>query len=473
MVQGQQKTAGMFEGADGIDVRDFLVLLWRRKILIVVMLVLGVGLAFTVLSTIKPRYTASALILIQNNSAQQVSKDLVQLLKSKTFDTTFILTELEILKSRNLASQVIKRLDLINDPEFGAEAKGSADASEQYFRDLSVDGTKLKTLPPEAIDGQVTSTVTNFLEHLKVNSIPGSIAVRVSFTSENPYKAALISNAVVNVYKGQKAHEDVETQRRLTGWLDARLKALRAQVFEAETEIQAYKADNELAEKKIDIISADQIAELNAQLIKAQADRSEIQVTLGQLKKEGALDGVSSLSFGNDSASVMKALRLEEARLKSDISELSNRYGHKHPKIKKKNSEVESVRASLELEQKKIRGALQTEFKIADARVRDIERQISEAAQEISENTDALIKLRELEREVDSSRLVLKTFLETYKRSVGRDGLQASGVKVISDASVPQVPSYPNKLLFIALGAFLSLFLTVVFIVLVEKSTVE
>lgn len=414
----------------------------------------------------KPLYTSQAVILIQNNAGKLAIKDLSQLIKSKSLNTDFVLTEIEIIKSRNMVSQVVKRLGLIDDPELSNHTH--VPQNDQNFKALLVDGTTFESLPPETLDAKVSMTINKFLERLRVVSIPGSTAVQINFTSENPYKSAIITNAIVDIYTNQKISEQTRLQQRLSEWFDERLHNLREQALETDRKMQKYKIEHELTEDQTDIISTNHLNKLNEQLTAAQLKKSEVAVTLQQLNKPDDFENIEALTSNDVNFGILKNLRLEELRLKTEISDLSNRYGPKHPVIKKKKSEIDTIQKSLRSEVQEIKNALNTEIKIADAKAKDLERQIRSNIKNISNNADTLMILRELEREADSAELALRTFLETYKNIAWQDMLPGSGVQVISDASVPTHPSFPNSPLFLLLSAFISLFLGMSFAIFRE-----
>ena len=99
-----------------IDLRNFLLMLWRRKFLIVFVMLAFVGLVFFFVNSVQPRYTARSLILIENRF--DPGPELRALMSNMRVDTTFILSEAEVIKSRTMATRVIDKLGLMNDPEF-------------------------------------------------------------------------------------------------------------------------------------------------------------------------------------------------------------------------------------------------------------------------------------------------------------------------------------------------------------------
>ena len=327
------------------------------------------------------------------------------------------------------------------------------------FKDLHVNGIEMKVLNAEAVYEDAAATVSRFLEHLSVISVPGSLAIKVSFASKNPQKAAFIVNNVVDEYLAQRLEEKHQTHQRLTEWLNKRLVEMRGQVSDAEQKAEAFRAENNLLLGKRGVISSEQLSALNAELVDAQTALVETEVKLKQAKKlSGNADNISAMSKVVN-AGLMKELELQQIRLKTEISELSNRYGEKHPVMVNKTSELAELKKKIAEELDTARNTLASELSIAKARVAEIQKEIKGASNQVNENGGALIRLRELDREAEASRMVLKTFLETYKKTLGRNDLQEPGAQVLSYANVPLEPSSPNKALITSLGAFVA-FLT-------------
>ncbi|MCK6418589.1 MAG: polysaccharide biosynthesis tyrosine autokinase [Alphaproteobacteria bacterium] len=469
------------------DIRSLLLMLWRRKLFIIGTVFMGLALMAIAITFITPRYTARALILIESNNNQPYAKELQLVLGGAQFDTTLILGEIEVLRSRTMARQLIERLDLMNDPEFNSripfsqpdnpekkqEQKPSkAEGKREIlgsFKQLSVYSAEIDSLPPEVIDRQIAEVVTQFLDNLNVRAIPGSFAIQVEYTSSDPNKAALIANAVVDTYIEQRLEEKFKSTKKVTDWLDKRLSELRQQVESSEAAVQEYKVRNNLVEGTRNVVSAEQLSELNSQLVLAKAMKAETEARLAQIqalsKSPSKFENASSIV----NSAVIQNLKQQEVTLMGRLSELSSRYGPKHPHIIKAIAELEEIRRALQLELGKVVDQTRNEVHFAQARVEALEGGLRELSGQRQEDNEAMIRLRALEREAEATRLIYDTFLEAYKRSDNQEELQDAQARVISYAIVPQAPSYPNRMLLLSLSAAISLFIGLAMAILIEK----
>jgi len=420
-----------------IDISGLLAMIWQKKLLLLLVFACGFVLTLWASTLIKTKFTAHSIVLVRSERASSQIEELVSLVKSSSFNTASILTEIEVFKSRTLAERVVKRLDLATDNEF---TSGSMS---------------------QAKEAKIESSVSKFLDHLSVASVPGSLAVRVSFTSKSPQKAAFITNAIVDEYFTQRLEAQDATQSRLAEWLNKRLVELRQQVMSVERKVEKFRVDNNLVATEENVVVVNNIEALNRELIDAQAKYLDAKIKLEQSQRaSGRIDNLSAMQkFTN--AGLVKDLELQKVKLSAELSELSNRYGDKHPTMVNKQDELRELERKIDQEFNKATRVLRNDLNIAKARVSELEKEITEAekdiTQQVTHNGDALVVLRELERESEASQMVLKTFLETYKKTLGRNDLQDPGAKILSHASIPQEPSSPKKALIISLGTFLSL----------------
>ena len=105
----------------GIDFVGMLMMLWRLKGIIVSVAVLIFIIGMAIMFTVKPRYTAVAMISVGQPPTQVLNVDSV--LQGVPMDALRIGTEVQILQSRSLAERVVTRLGLMADPEFNPKLR--------------------------------------------------------------------------------------------------------------------------------------------------------------------------------------------------------------------------------------------------------------------------------------------------------------------------------------------------------------
>ncbi|MFP4313760.1 MAG: GumC family protein [Alphaproteobacteria bacterium] len=461
-----------------IDIRAILLMFWRRKYVIFSIVLIGMSLSFMVLSVIDKKYTARSVVLVEGSMGQQRIPEELNLFMNNVFqvNSSVVLNELEIIRSRNMARKVIDRLELLTDPEFNPSYRQSLEKyapellnSKQSFKSFNIYQSEMDNIPPELVDYQLNTTITNFLNNLDLRTISGSFAIQIQYTSKDPAKAALIANTVADVYIDERLQQKFEAGRKITDWLDQRLKELREQVREAEYAVARYQAENNLTQGIRNVLSAEQVSQINSQLINAKAQKVEVEARLEQI--ETIMRGNGSLETSSDIVQVpfIRDLRSTESALLTEYKELSKRYGERHPRMVALTAELENVQEKIQDEMRKVVLSMENEVAVAKTRVEVLEEGLAELKDVRNVDNEKMIRLNELMREAESNRLIMENFMQTYKRSDEQEELQEPGARVLSFAVVPTKPSYPDHLLILSLSLALSLFLGLLLSLLLEK----
>lgn len=461
-----------------IDLRNFLLMLWRRKFLILAVMVVSLAMVFAFVNMVQPKYTAKAIVMIENRF--DPGPELRALISSMRVDTTLILSEAEVLKSRTLAAKVIDRLDLVNDPEFNPRLRtggqntmsevfsGTKKENEARFKALSVFDQESE-MQAELIGGETGFVIDRFLRNVYARPIPGSFVLQIEFTSQDPKKAALIANTIVDTYIDQRLEAKFKATQKLTDWLDKRLDGLRTQVRESEAAVEEYRSENNLVVGSRMEVTAQQLSELNSQLVMAKSLEAQSEAKLDQL--QNWIKNPANIETTTEALNsrVIQNLKMEESSVLRKISDLSSRYGEQHPEMINARNELADLRSNMAQEMRVIAEGLKAELSVARARVAALEQSLDQIEDVKQVENQASIKLRELARESESSQMIFDTFLETYKKSDDQESLQEAEARVISYATVPRGASYPNKPLFLSLTAAVSFFLGIALSLLLEK----
>ena len=166
---------------------------------------------------------------------------------------------------------------------------------------------------------------------------------------------------------------------------------------------------------------------------------------------------------------IVQKLKLDHARKEAELSQLSNRYGPKHPEILKIKSEIAEIKNVIRGEIATMTSSVENEVRVADMRVAAIEAGMVEAGGRKAMDDERMVDLRALEQEAEATRTILDNFLKNYKQGIDAGELQQPSAKIISYAVVPRAAAYPNKMLIISLSCVASLFLGIALSLLFEK----
>ena len=434
-----------------VDLRRLLMLLWRRKWMVILIMAVALVSAFFITSMLPNRYTANALVLIENESINRSSIDLQDFMSNVRLDSTLVLSEVEVIKSHDLAATVLKKLSML--PDVGDSGS---------FKTLSIDNVNTN-------DNVSVGNVSAFLRSVKVKPVPGSFVIQVEYTANDPEYAALVVNTIVDTYIEERLNSKFKATQKVTNWLDSRLKTLKEQVRVSEAIVEEYRAKNNLISGARYEMTAQQMSEMNSLLVVAKSERAEAKAKLQEVEKLAS----SPRAFDNDSAVVnsknIQELKKVETDLLRQKAELSSKYGPKHPSIININAELSDLKSKMRFEISIIKDNIRNDLKLAEKKVALLEDSLNEVAGVKKGENQSMIKLRELERDAASSRMIYDNFLETYKRSDKQEELEEAEARIISYASVPEEPSYPNKPLIMSLTSAIALFIGITLVLVIEK----
>ena len=221
-----------------IDLAEAFRVLRRRRILVASILAVAVFGAGVYLAMTPARYTASSMLLFDVRKIEPFQQ---QGYPNAAADSAFVDSEVEVLKSENLARSVVRTLSLQSDPEFapsgGFAIQGLIEGIVQAV---------LGTSQTSKESDQFARVVRMFQKNLTIKRTGLTYVVSIDYRSMDPNKAARISNAAAEAYLVGELESKYQAARRANVWLQDRINELKAQAAKAERAVAEYKAKNDV-----------------------------------------------------------------------------------------------------------------------------------------------------------------------------------------------------------------------------------
>jgi uncharacterized protein involved in exopolysaccharide biosynthesis len=443
---------------------DLLRIVHRRRALIRNVAAATVALAIAVVAILPTRYSSSASLMLDSrkNNVTDISAVLSQL----PTDPSSIQNQIQILTSRELASHVIAKLRLYDDPEFNPSLKPGAVGSFVKALDPRSWFARDK---PDGSAGARDAIVDNFLKHVSVDSQGLSTTLTVTFTARDPARAAFIANALVDTYIEDQVDAKRAIGNRTTAWLLTRTQQLADQVQADEAAVQRYKAENNLNETSDGTSFADQqISAISNQLVLAKADLAQKQATN---------DRVTALIKAGDTADVSQILasplivqlRTQQAALIAQESDLSTRYGPLHPKMVAIQTQKKDLQDKIATEVSRLAGSISNDVVVARAQVGSLQASLAQAEKQAAAQNLVRVKLKALEANAQSTRTMYEAFVTRLRETQDQDVIQNPDAHVISRAPVPSAPSSPKRMLIVGASIPAGLLLGLLAALLAER----
>ena len=297
-----------------------------------------------------------------------------------------------------------------------------------------------------------------------------SYVISLSVTSEDPNKAADITNKMAEEYLVTQLEAKYNAAQRATEWLSKRIDELRGQVLEAEAKIVEYRTKNNLVDTSTQNNPITlQFFQLNTQLALAQAQRAETEARLTQarslLNSQGGI-GAAALVL---TSPLMDSLRAQETQLMRQLADMSTTFGENHPQMVNTRAEIQSVRDKMKDEVQRIVQDDLNEVAVAKAREQELNNSMAKLQGDAARVDLAGVELRDLTRDADTNRELFQTFLTRFREIVEQQGLAEADAKIMSAADVPNVPSHPKTALITLIAFAASVVLGVLLVFVIER----
>jgi capsular exopolysaccharide synthesis family protein len=488
------------------DIREIGRVLWRRIGVIVWSLLFVLALGATTIFSLVPRYTASAFVEI--NPRQTRIVDFEAVLSGLPADSATMETEIEILRSRNLAARAVEKLGLYQNPEFNSalaapglvelvvtgllaeldipdriaagepETRDETDAASTREKALidrllwslfgERDGKRIDLA--HIVEQERAVVVDTFLSRLQVTPQGRSRVMGIFFQSQNPRVAADAANTIADFYIVAQLEAKFEAAKRANAWLSDRIAGLREEVGIAERTVEQFRNKSGLIRGGTDAtLTGEQVSELNAQYIVERTRVAEAEARLRQAEK--LLGSSRDIETAGEvlSSVTIRDLRREETEVERRVAELSNEYGERHPRMINARAELIDVRDKIRLEISKIIQSLRNEVAVARARAGSLRGALERLKSEVASLNAAEVQLRALEREATASRQLLEQLLSRSKETASQTDFQQPDATIITAAVIPKQPSFPKKPLLFAVSLMLGTVIGLIAAFLVDR----
>lgn len=444
--------------ASQLDLRRLFTAFRRRlRLFLAVATIIFLAVILVTLSA-TPKYTATASVMLDVRQEQVVSAEAV--LSGLPADSSVVDTEVEILRSRQLADRVVKALQLDKDPEFNsriAEPRGLSGII-QIARNLVKSATPTDPKLQGAEEDRIQETVVDaVLNRLSIKRAGLTYVINVGFESDTASKAALIANKFSELYLLEQMEAKFDATQQATKWLNERLGELRVQVQADEAAVQQYKIANNLLSASGTNLTEQEISSYNQSLAMARAQVAEDQARLSTARQQLARG-----STGDDvgealSSPVVQQLRQQRAQVSATVADLQGRYGDLHPEMLKAKRQLSDIDTQIQQEIQRIISNLQAKAQVSAQRASAVSGSLGGAKGTLATNNRAMVRLNELQRSSDASRTLYESYLNRYKETSTQGGIEQSDARIVSKAKIPTKQSSPKVMLNFALGLLLAL----------------
>ncbi len=452
----------MESNAAPTDLKSLLSTVYRRFWLIVLSFLSVFVLVAYMTFTQTPMYKASAIV--QLDTEQQNVIDLGSVLSGLVASTAVIDTEVMVMKSKSLLTKVAIKQNLVEEPEFNPaliESKPSMmDGVKKQVKNLL--GMNTEVVDPfegmslDEREAVVLERAVKILSsRVNVERVGTTYLIKAEVTTMSPEMSARLANAVTDQYRVQQLETKLDATRRATEWLSDRVIALREEVEEKENRVAKFIADNDMETAMGNTLTEQNVAYLTTQKTQVEVELSRLRARYDSMRRQlasgGGVEGISEVL----ESPLITRLKEQLSTIRGRVGDLETRLGPQHPELIGARAEQADIESQINAEMNRIATNLENEVQVKQDQLNRIQAQINSANSKLRGNSLAMVRLRELERDAETSRVLYEEFISRSKETREQDGLVQSDAVVLSTASVPSSPATPRTFLNLFIGAML------------------
>jgi succinoglycan biosynthesis transport protein ExoP len=447
---------------EALDLERVLAGIRRQARLIAIFGIIGVVLGAAFVASTVPLYTSSADVLIDKRQPVPLV-DMTDPNDAIRTDAEMG-SQIELLQSNQMARAVVNRLNLTENAGFNADDSGVIDLFKTAIRTsisyvvgfITPGGISDDELQAKQTD-KVRDAATQLVSGLGVARVEGSYVIRISYTSADPLLSASVANGYGAAYLDDQLQAKYDATRRASLWLQGRIGELKAQSQEADLAVQRYRNDSGLLSTGSQLVSEQQLGEINAQLISAEASRAESKARLDQLKgiiASGRIDAVVDDALASSTVNNLRSKYLDSSRREAEIT---RKLGANHAQSRRLRDEMDEYRRLMFSELSRIAESYESTYNVALRREQSLKESLDRVSGVSQDANTSGVKLRELQQEADTYRNLYNNFLQRYQEALQQQSFPVSDSRIITGADVPRASSYPNTKLLLALSFVLGL----------------
>lgn len=467
---------------DSFALTDLLRIILKHKWTLLLLILLGAGIAAIATLLRTPIYRASVVIQIDRAAARIVSfKTDTEAQEGYYDERSALATQYELLRSRSLAERVIDELhldqskspsiDLVGglesetpDADVPVAAASDIGALERFRAQLTSGFHKLTK--PSVTSGEVLGrerVISTFLRAMTVEPVKNSRLVKLHVDNTDADLAARIANATALAYVAMGLERRFDASSYAKSFLEDQIKQTKAKLEESERKLNDYAKSKEILtlDEKTNVINQT-YTDYAIALSKAEQDRIKAEAINEALKRNP--EAVSQV-LENKTVAVYKE---QKTKLEAEYQQNLKVFKPEFPKMLQIRAQIAEIDDKIKQETAAVATSVQAQYDSALRQETLIRDKLNQTRKQVLVTQDHSIDLNLLKREVDTNRQLYDSLLQRLKEVGVAGGVGTNNVSIVDQAQAPLFPFKPNLPTNVAVGLAAGLFLGLCLVFLLE-----
>lgn len=393
-------------------------------------------------------YLSSCVIQIDPTPPKPLGRDvqaIVDVGSSTSYfaNNEYYRTQFEIIRSRTVSEETVRRLGLQNDQAFllGLGPLEPLPGPEVKLKEATVE--------------QAAALVR---ARLGVDPIKESRLVNIQFRDPSPERAQQILSTLVRVYVDRNIDVALDSTNTAAEWLRSQVDKLKDELEGSEMALHDYKSSNRILSISIDDQSnmlRQEMQQLSQALTAVRVRRTQVAAEAEELAKLGQGDATGADLSGSE---LLKDAPLQQLRatLEAAVAErdslIGQGKGEEHPLVASAQARVKAAREALNTEVHSVVRAVERDRMIVDHEVGSLSTLLEQAQQRALQLGRLEVDYRRLERSKANTEKLFSLVIERSKESDLTRMMRFNNIQTIDPPTISQVPVSPRVSLNMSLG---------------------
>jgi len=349
----------------------------------------------------------------------------------------FLPSQVELLGSRDVAERVVKRLNLLSNPEFRA--------AYPYLKGPPLVSSPGKPArPPSA--REITSAALAVQSDADANVVKATSLVRVTFQAPTPKLAADVANGIADAYIEWNIESRFRQIAQSAQFLATQIEEAKRDIEEKEKAMLVYARQKDIILAPPKATSTEDSGMFNRDYALAVADRVDKETRYQELQNSPA-EAVAEKEAGG----LLAQLRSDQSKLERDYADKLNLYKPEWPAMLQLKSQVEEGRqrlnAAIRDTSSRVREAAHRDYLLALRRETSMQTVMRSKQSEAINQAASSSEYNNLRVEIDTKRALLDTLLRQQGEAEVLSRLreeQATNIRIVDRALAPHRPFKPS-----------------------------
>lgn len=395
-------------------------LLKRRWTVVTVALVLAT-LAAIYSFRMTPIYKAVARVQVEAETP--LIQSINELLQKPEADDAFLQTQIQIVKSENLAWRTIEQLSLA-----------------QYL----IKPENVAKIEPEK---RKVRLIEAFKNNLSVELTPRTRMVVVGFENPDPQLAAQVATTLVDNYIDYNFRKKYDATRQASGWMEQQLDELKARVEKSQQVLVQYEREHQIVNiNDKENVVMQMLSDLSKDLTVAESERVQKEAFYREVLANRAQ--VAALAHNE----LLQKLEEKAAELSNQYTDIVGQYGPKYPKAERLQQQIDENQSQIEREQSRVIDRIRKDYDAARNREKLATAAVMSQKEEVGKLNQLLVQHNILQRDFEGNQQMYQSLMQKLKDATVSAGLRSTNIHMVDTALPPAASVRPKKLLNIAIG---------------------